>query len=415
MPLSPSPEDPLRRPLLLGNHVFPGIWQYLLPAEFMLLDLPEERQATCMSCPKVCDDQYRPDYRCCTYHPRVANYALGLALETKPGKRAFEKAAAMGMLTPEGMNHSPSQYLDYLYDLQDEVFGKSQRVLCPMLDQKTGYCNIHAFRNGVCSTFFCIKDHGDRGEKFWSDVQSLVCQAEIALSQWCLHELGFDLAAYIKAYDRLARNIKKASDPQTGGLTRSAQQTLWGAYFGRERELYRACAQLISEHRDVLWEIASSFEIRESKKFDQATTNLVPAELQEQIDDDDLDDDQEAISCQELWQTMQRRYRSLWQLPQKPLKLSSRVMISPNPKDTPRDQQNANKPFLLQLLSAPRSKDEDFRAYLTFDEARLLECFTTGQAIDWRLLASEPARALTNPRKFLAEASGNRILITCRT
>ena len=73
-----------------------------------------------------------------------------------------------------------------------------------MLDTSNGYCKIHAFRNGVCSTFFCEKDYEDLSAEFWGSLKFLVGQIEMALSQWAMRFVGFDLEAYMERYDSLS-------------------------------------------------------------------------------------------------------------------------------------------------------------------------------------------------------------------
>ena len=121
--------DLIGKPLILGNHTLPGAWQYMFPKEFLGFEFPEERRSTCMSCPKSCYQGYRNDYRCCTYHPRIPNFLLGLAAQTSSGKIYVKKIIERGMATPEGMNSTPQQWVNYLDDLENDKFGKSDKVL----------------------------------------------------------------------------------------------------------------------------------------------------------------------------------------------------------------------------------------------------------------------------------------------
>src|SRR5262249_32817474 len=121
----------------------------MLPEALWAMRIPSERRATCAACPRIASDDFRPDYRCCTYHPRVAGFMLALALDTPAGHAAVERAHAAGFLMPEGLQASPAQWAGFLVDVGEERFGKSQRVLCPMLETATGRCGIYAFRNAV--------------------------------------------------------------------------------------------------------------------------------------------------------------------------------------------------------------------------------------------------------------------------
>ncbi len=399
-------DDPIFQKIRIGPHAFPGIWQYMLPSEILTMDTPEERLSTCMSCPKVRDDGFLPDYRCCTYHPRIPNFSLGLALQTADGKRGIAKAKTMQMLTPEGMAQSPKQYMDYLENLKGDAFGISTKVQCPMLEESTGFCNVHAFRNSVCSTFFCHNDHGSTGENFWGKFQGLVAQIEIALSQWCMTKLGIPLNEYVDVFAFLSQKIDQVSDPKKGGFSSKALKMLWGSYFGREEEFFASCAKLISDHREVLWEIANEFDIVDAQAFDIALLRSVPKSLRDQVDEADWEVGGVALRPNEMWNDLRRSYAKLWSLPTKAVKLSNLVSINSNPLKLQRDMDNQDKPYLLT-----KHGDTGLALFLTRAEVDLLQEFSNPRAITADLLMSTKARAVPTPKRFLAEALGRRILI----
>ena len=124
------PKDHLiSQPLLLGNHVFPGFWRYIFPNDISKIKFPKEQKSSCMNCPKSECHGYRPDYRCCTFHPRVGNFMLGLASDTEKGLESFHDLKKLGMLIPEGMNQTPTQWYDYLDDVKNEQFEESKDTL----------------------------------------------------------------------------------------------------------------------------------------------------------------------------------------------------------------------------------------------------------------------------------------------
>ena len=410
MKLASNFKDPLFQKLLVGNHIFPGYWRYLMPADFGNMSFPQERCSTCMNCPKVKEEGWRKDYRCCTYHPRVSNFALGLALSTEAGRVGFDRAKRRGMLTPEGTTHSPQQYHDYLNDLEEDKFGRSQNVLCPMLDEETGYCNIHAFRNSVCSTFFCLKDHGEKGDNFWSALQVLGSQLEIALSQWCLSEIGFDLESYTSRYNQLGSDIGSVSG-KAGGFSEEALKALWGEWYGREEELYLESAGLVSKYRDVLFEIASEFGICEAKDYDFAVLKSVPGRLAHQIDEEEWDQDGEAISPADLWRTCRKRYEKVWSWSKKPLQLNSKAQI----REAYSQEFGDNCSHVVEMFETKSRKKTDFKVPLTATEAEFLLRFN-GKSLraDWRMLA-EYKDSLPYLRRLLAEVCGRRVLVPRRS
>lgn len=404
-------DDPFLHPSRLGSHNFPGIWTAMMPRELFGLRIPEERRATCMSCPKACYEGFRADYRCCTYHPRVANFLLGLAAETPIGEQVLDKLLSRGMLIPEGMHYAPAQWVDYLDDLQHEKFGASEKVLCPNLDQSTGFCNIHAFRNSVCSTFFCYKDHGDSGEGFWDQLQTLGSQVEMALGQWALQQAGFDLDRYFKAFDKLAKNIHKVS--ARDGWQDDALQELWGDWFGREKELMRACAAAVVKERDHLWEIANSLPIRESVPFDKAMVKAVPKRLEDQIDPEDLEEGGgEAVRPSVIWQDCLKAYWKLWDLPEGEFELNGKAVIVPNKKVSKEEQYYQDKDYFIEFHPRKNSKTIDWRLGITVEQKAALELFADDFVpLDAKLLMNPAIKALEDGKGFLAEMLRRKVLV----
>jgi Fe-S-cluster containining protein len=405
------PDDPLLRPIRLGTNQFPGVWGEMMPKELLLLTFPKEREATCLNCPKSCYEGFRSDYRCCTYHPRIANFLLGLGSETRAGDAALDRLLKLGMLTPEGMYSTPAQWIDFLDDQSHENFGRSEKVLCPMLNTENGFCDVHAFRNSVCSTFFCRSDHGRMGENFWMQVQTLGSQIELVLAQWALREVGFDLDAYIRVFDKLSQNIKSVST--ASGWTDEALAMLWGNWRGREKDLMRESAALVVEHRDRLWTIANSHTIIESKLFDEAMDTLVPAHLESEVEgkDEDLETDGDVITLrpEETWQECLSAYESLWALPEKAYRLSPNVQFEVNRLGSLEEIYHKDSPFFIAYRFAAHEAPQ-WRLACSETEKSFLETFRQGRRLDRSIVEGAEAQRLDDPRTFVQEALNRRIL-----
>lgn len=406
-----DPNDPILHPLRLGANQFPGAWAYTMPKELRALKMPDERRATCMNCPKSCYEDYRADYRCCTYHPRIPNYLLGLNALSPAGDAALEAVMARGLLLPEGMHHAPGQWYDYLDDLEHENFGRSVKVLCPMLDESNGYCRAHAFRNSVCSTFFCLKDHGAAGDEFWSQIQTLGTQVEMSLSQWALRMAGFDLDRYFKAFTSLASEVKNVSS--VSGWKDYVLESLWGSWQGREKELMKVCGMVISDHREDLWEIANSFEIQESATFNRAMIAAVPDDLKDQIDEEDLeeDEDAEAAKPRDIWKQVTKAYEKLWDLPEGHYVLSPRAEIVPNHGIDKESLYHEDKPHSIRVYTRKGSKTLDWRMFIDQKEFDLLQLFKEGRSMDWTLLLHPTLKALGRGKEFVAEMLESKVLV----
>ena len=303
--------DSHRTPLRLGAHLVPGLWRHMLPPGLARLTFPAERRATCADCPRVKSDGYRPDYRCCTYHPRVPNFLLGLALGEPGGTARLARVRERGFLMPEAFQPSPGQWVDFLLDVFENRFGQSEKVLCPFLE--SGLCGIYGYRNAVCSTYFCHFDQGEAGEKFWESLQTLVVQVELALGQWALTEVGFDVPAYVaRLNDLAAGGDVRHTVAAGGGWSEAARRAAWGDAFGRELDVYAACAAKIEERLPELWRIANATPILEADAFEIACEKLLPEERRDLVEDDWSDPDRVTVPPRDLWRTVQRRHRRLW-------------------------------------------------------------------------------------------------------
>lgn len=401
--------DPLLRPILIGQNQFPGIWAEMMPKGLFQFRFPAERRATCMSCPKACYEGFRADYRCCTYHPRISNFLLGLGSETPEGDAAIDRLLKLGMLTPEGMYSTPGQWIDFLEDQRNQDFGKSETVLCPMLNPENGYCDVHAFRNSVCSTFFCHSDHGLTGESFWMQVQTLGSQIELVLAQWSLRQLGFDVDRYIQAFDTLSKDIRSVST--ASGWTDEALDLLWGEWRGREKQLMRECAALIVEERDRLWEIANAHSILESRLFDEAMDTLVPEHLEGEVEakneDLDVDGDEVTLLPEETWEEAVHAHEILWKLPKGKFQLSPNLSFEINQGSSGEEVFYADKPYFIAYRFQAHEHPQ-WRLACTSEEKDFLEQFRDPRSLD--VLQGELAQKLPDARVFLSEAINRRMI-----
>jgi Fe-S-cluster containining protein len=351
----------------------------MMPSDLMRLRFPEEREADCMNCPKACYEGWRPDYRCCTYHPRISNFLLGLASQTQEGEVAVKGILQRGMILPEGMHSAPQQWLDFIDDEHHDLFGKSRKVLCPMLDPANGFCRIHAFRNSVCSTYFCNKDQGHAGELFWSQIQTLGTQLEMRLAQWALREIGFDLDASLQALDAWAPRLAQASTKE--GWHPDALKDIWGAAWGQELQLLRACADQIMRHQDQLWSIAQKLSIREAHAFDDALMQKVPQEQREILDEDE-ESWEEIVDLSDLWDDCLSAHEALWAKPQGLFNLNSQVSFVPNRRESPEERFHQDKDFFIEYRFNNPERSLYFRLGIRADQKTLLESFQRPRSLE---------------------------------
>jgi Fe-S-cluster containining protein len=230
--------DPLRS-------LLPELYQPLLPEVFDTL-APTESKATCASCamcapkdaaPAAPDVTYfRPDTKCCTFEPRLPNYLVGAILaDDRPDmaegrRRVRAKIAARSGATPQWL--APPARREVLFGASwRNAFGRSLVLLCPYYESNGGLCTIWRHREAVCSTFFCKYDAAADGEQFWKSVRGLVGYVERLVS---LHVTRAILPGYQPRIDQ-GMTLEELEDRSP---SEADHQALWGAYAGREEELY---------------------------------------------------------------------------------------------------------------------------------------------------------------------------------
>lgn len=261
----------------------------MLPKEFFdLKKIPRECESTCNNCPEIKDSGYRPDYRCCTFQPRIPNYMLGLSL-LGPHKSSHSTISSLQwqrFFLPEGLVASPKRWALFLEDASEDKFGKSTQVLCHFLNKKSGVCEIYQYRNAPCSTFFCRHDQGYLGQQFWDSLMIYINQIEYALSQWVMDELGIDVELYFKKFDSFAQNLSVINHKDLG-WPQEILFEVWSSWYGKELDFFKEAARIVEEKKDDLISIASKTRPLEAREFDKSVLQALPQQLQNEVDEND--------------------------------------------------------------------------------------------------------------------------------
>lgn len=365
----------------IGNHIVPGIWEHMLPEEFLDFRFPEERFSSCNRCPMVVSDRYHKAFKCCTHIPRVPNFLMGLALESNESGPRIKKAVTEGFALPEGIVITPAQSVATLRQNEAGNFGRTAEVRCGFLDQSTGGCGIYHFRNSTCSSFFCKNDFGEAGAAFWEQVQALVGQVEYALSWWCMQEIGLDPVSYLARFDSLATELAN------GGIAswhwpEESRRLLWGEWFGREEEFYLRCAALVRNRQNELFAIACRTPLRKPEKFEEAFRDSLPDNLQRELDLDSPRGTPEAVES--VWYKLRLMHRNLWRLPDPDVKfqISADALTERNAGIEGLDAHYKDIPWRVTVNGR--------RHYLTDAERSLLNTFQDPRGVSHEFLEQFP-------------------------
>jgi len=226
-------------------------------AELLAGPIPEEREATCSSCPMcgVGDGGISFDSRtkCCTFLPSMPNFLVGAVLSDADPAAAAGRASVLARLqrgvgvTPLGI-HS-SRHHAVLYEAgRRQLFGRSLSLRCPhYLEEQGGACGIWRHRSSVCATWFCKHVRGAVGMRFWHAMQQLLDTVERTLATWCVLALDPGTAALELLFpppQRRSDRPLEAADLE--GRPPPDYAALWGSWSEREIDLYLACAQRVA-------------------------------------------------------------------------------------------------------------------------------------------------------------------------
>lgn len=226
-----------------------------------LLDkqLESEKLADCLNCP-MCKDQnepgdqletqFQPIVKCCTFYPGLPNYLVGQILKDNRVSSDImdiirSKIDERSGVTPLGISPTLAEEQKYKTISGQGRFGKADgEVRCPYyVDQKSGICGIRNYRNCVCTTWFCKRNHGLVSYYMWDAIRRLLHHIEESLASWCLLELEVedDALDLLCKKDSLAWEQLKEDAVDTHLLKRA-----WGKFENNKIEFYKQCGHLVN-------------------------------------------------------------------------------------------------------------------------------------------------------------------------
>lgn len=208
-----------------------------------LTALRTETLATCESCAMVKPMGLTRDkgpflnhLKCCTYFPYLPNFSLG-ALSTQD----LAKAESRGIFLPSGLYPSATEQ-SKINGFGIDGFGKKSELLCPFFDGVNNQCSIWASRPGVCTSYFCKSDQGQKGLDYWKDVERYLNHFEWTLACYALEKM--DMGENVLSYCQAATSPETDEDERSFFISAA-----WGAWALKKQDFYqeaRAVALKIS-------------------------------------------------------------------------------------------------------------------------------------------------------------------------
>lgn len=390
-----------QRPYYIGKHLVPGIWKYFFPDDLENFRFPDERFASCGSCPMVASSGYVTPHKCCTHIPRVPNFLLGMALQDDASQQNIRQAIAGGFALPEGIVITPMQSQATLEQNAAGMFGRDKKVKCNFLDLSTGGCGIYKYRNATCSTFFCKNNFGNEGAAFWEHVQAAAGQIEYALSWWCMREVGLAPDEYLQRFDDLSTALV-AGKLNSWEWPEEARRVLWQDWFGREEEYFRACATAVHAQKDRLYEIACQVPLKRPDLFEHTFRSILNKSLRDELDLDSPQGTPEAIES--LWYRLTLAHRNLWHLPppETPFLVNPAATITENPCSSVMDRHYQALAFKVTVDGVDHYLNHDEMIFLKrFEQPTTVshDLFDEYEAVDaWSLFLELKAKQIVGPQ-----------------
>lgn len=373
----------------------------MLPRGATDLRLPDERLASCDDCYKAALGHYRDDCRCCTCLPQMPNFMLGLALDDPRSADRVRRQIRLGNALPLGLVSSPRRYLAAVQSQARGQFGQLPAELCPFVERETFHCTVYPYRNSICSTFFCVHDHGPAGAEYWDRVQALAGHMESSLAQWAMGRAGLKHGRYLSRMNSLAADVPELARRESMAWPAEALKHLWGPLLGQQEAFFKACAEQVMARRSELYTLACAHPFAEAVEYEAALSQAIP----DQYCDDspaEAGEPGQFLPIETLWYQLQLATRNLWALPfgEGPVVLSPRMALGPNPGDDVLARRASDRPWCVHGPGA--DPGQEVRLFLSAAEAALLRLFEQPRVLGEALLERAEVEAVDDARGLMA-------------
>jgi hypothetical protein len=252
------------------RNMLPNLYHNIFSEKILNLSI-REKTANCNSCVMATKIKpgsekasyrnlkaiYKPNLKCCTFHPFFPNYIVGALLQDRGVKNSVgrqimrERILNKKELLPLGVPAPRNYQLDFLEN--ENVFGQRKSLLCPFYDQEKNSCGLWLYRGSVCTSYFCASDHLN-GLDFWDDFGKYYSLIEMTLAEIVLEKMGLTAKETMAGFELV--DLKKIKSAQrkiqsSKELTKVKRNQFWHKFESPEK-FYLEChdqAQRISRRQ----------------------------------------------------------------------------------------------------------------------------------------------------------------------
>ena len=210
----------------------PEPYFWLVP-ELDQVPWPDETLADCSNC-VICPTPeqdpreerfFRPDVRCCGYHPWMPNHHVGRILrEGGEGAQLMHRRMATSVgLKPEAVHRRTDS--GNLHEWGQELhFGQSVSYRCPYWVGGTDACGIWQHRESVCRTWYCRHVEGVYGGGLWYALRMASAWCDERLARYCSDQGSppspdAELSGWVEWYTKCAETLDGAPREQIQALS----------------------------------------------------------------------------------------------------------------------------------------------------------------------------------------------------
>jgi hypothetical protein len=240
--------------MMVLRSMLPEVHRHLLPA-FFDEAVPDESLATCHRCAMALPDvlpertpegYFRPDVKCCSFHPNLPNFLVGAILadetpEMAEGRERIRARLESRMGVGPVWVSAPRKYTLLFLASRKTSFGRSLVLRCPYFSPTSANCSIWRHRDAVCTTFFCKHVGGTDGDAMWRSIETVLRLVERRLAEHAANVLGARIPNAPAGLDTLTLEELEDQPPDS-----AAYALTWGDWVGREETYYRACRDIVA-------------------------------------------------------------------------------------------------------------------------------------------------------------------------
>ena len=234
------------------KHQLPRIYEKILPTQILQMN-PTETLATCDQCAMNVPTQkiwYKPDLKCCTFHPFMPNYLMGAIftnfdqLPVVTQNQILKKIENREYVLPIGFVPPVSLQVEFNQRV-DGDFGQRRDWICPYFNREQNNCGIWRNRGGVCTSFFCKSDYGEKGIEFYEQLGNYLNYVEMCFMEEALIRLDFsprqlsELLSYINRHEATAKEMKSPF------MDEKLARKLWNGYYEDQIGFFKKCFEIV--------------------------------------------------------------------------------------------------------------------------------------------------------------------------